>query len=139
MKKFLRSYFINTVSLVVLSQIFPAFHLHGYFKEILVVGLALTILNSLIKPLLKAIFLPINLLTLGTLRWIINVLILYLLVLVSPQVRISSFNFKGINFKGIIIPPFTLPSWLSLILASFLLTLIIKIIRKIIKKPNSDA
>jgi len=136
MRKFLRSWFINIVSLAFLTAILPALQIGEKLKGFLISGLILTIINLFIKPLLKAIFLPINLLTLGTLRWIIDVINLYLLILFSPLVIIKSFLFPGVHSYGIIIPSYKINSFFSLIIASLLLTLIKKIVIKIIKKPN---
>lgn len=137
MRKYLRSWLINSISLVLLDEFFPGFFISEGLKGVVIAGLGLTIANLILKPILKTIFLPINLLTLGTLGWIINALNLALLAFFIPQMTVKAFPFTGLNFQGIIIQPFRISWLLSLILASVVLTLIKKIILKIIRKSAS--
>lgn len=138
MRKFLRSCLINSICLALLAELFPGFQIIERLKGIVLAGLGLTVIDLIVKPVIKTILLPINLLTLGTLRWIINVISLALLALFIPQITIKSFHFDGLNFGGIIIQPFKVSLLLSVIFSSLILTLIKKALREIIKKPSSE-
>lgn len=138
MRKFLRSCLINSICLALLAELFPGFQIIERLKGIVLAGLGLTVIDLIVKPVIKTILLPITLLTLGTLRWIINVISLALLALSIPQVTIKSFHFDGFNFGGIIIQPFRVSLLLSVIFSSLILTLIKKALQEIIKKPSSE-
>lgn len=138
MKKFLKAVLINAACLALLAEIFPGFQISERLKGLIIASLALTLANLILRPIIKTVLLPINLLTLGALNWLVNVINLALLTFFIPQMMIKSFPFKGINFEGIIIQPFKVSYLLSLVFASLLLTLIRKIILEIIKKPEDD-
>jgi putative membrane protein len=116
MKGLVRSLIINSLALVLLVEIFPGFKIHQGLKGVVIAGVTLTLINGLIKPILKILFLPLNLLTLGLFSWIISVLSFGLLFVVIPDVTIQPFDFRGM----LISRP------LGLIVAAFLVGLIKK-------------
>lgn len=138
MKKFLRRCFINSVSLALLIEIYPGLQITDRLKGILIAGLSLTIIDIVFNPILKTILLPINLLTLGALKWIMNVINVSLLNFLIPQVKISKFYFSGFSLGGIIIQAFNVSFLLSLIIGSVFLTLIKKGVLKIITSSSDD-
>lgn len=76
-------------------------------------GVVLSLLQMVLKPILKLMFLPINIVTLGLFSWIINVFILWLATQIVP-----GFDIKPTLFLGIQLGQFG-----TLILMSFLLSL----------------
>lgn len=132
MKFFLKPWLINSLTLVVLSQLLIGFKIYNDFKGVVIAGLGLTFINIFIKPLLKIITLPFNLLTLGIFSWLVNVFSFGLLFLFVQDVSINPFYFPNIQFGGIIINSFTVSRLGSLILATLLLSLIKKIIEYIV-------
>lgn len=62
---------INALSLLVLAWLIPAVHLQS-FGTALVAALVLALLNTLIRPVLFILTLPVNVLTLGLFTFIIN-------------------------------------------------------------------
>lgn len=81
-------------------------------------------INFLLVPLLKILFLPLNLLTLGLFAWITNVLALYALTTVVSDFQLVPFTFEGTNLSGFIIPAYDLSPFLVAIAASFLIGII---------------
>lgn len=79
------------------------------------------LINLILVPILKILFLPLNLLTLGLFAWITNVLALYALTTAVSDFKLSTFTFAGVNFNGIIIPSYELSPFLVAIVASFLI------------------
>ena len=88
----------------------------------------LTLIYLIVKPILKILLLPINLLSLGFLGWIINVAILYLLTKLIPSVAISPWHFPGFEYKGILIPQYDFNQMMVFILVSFLLSFMVNFI-----------
>lgn len=124
MKSLLRSFVINTATLYLVTQILPGVSYIDGYQTLLFAALALTAVNLFVKPLINLLLLPINLLTLGTFRWLVNVAALYLVTLLVPQFQITGFVFPGFSYQGLIIPSIKLTVFWVFVLASFLISLI---------------
>ena len=81
-----------------------------------------SILMILVKPILTILFIPINFLTLGFLSWVINVLVIYILTLIEPNIHIIAWEFAGASSFGFVVPPFHVSYILSMILSTFVIT-----------------
>lgn len=124
MKRLLRYFLINLISLWAATQIVSGLTYTGGLKSLIIGGIAFMIINLLLVPLLKILFLPLNLLTLGLFAWITNVLALYALTTVVSDFQLVSFQFSGANFSGLIIPAYELSPFLVAVAASFVIGLI---------------
>lgn len=124
MKRILRNYLINLVALVITTKYVPGLTYVGGFRVLLLGSAALMLINLAVIPLLKVIFLPLNLLTLGLFTWVINVIGLYFLTVLIPEFKLISFNFSGLDLGMLIIPPLSLNILQVAILSSFLIGLI---------------
>jgi putative membrane protein len=76
MKKFLQSWLINTLAVLVAVNLLKGIH---YQKplDLLVASLLLGILNAVLRPLLMFLALPLLIFTLGLFTLVINALLLY--------------------------------------------------------------
>lgn len=110
-------------SLWATTQILPGLSFDGGFKSLALGAAVFMIINWSVIPLLKVMFLPLNLLTLGIFGWAVNVLALYFLTTILPAFRLLPFDFPGANFGILIIPPLSLSLLQVAILASFLVGL----------------
>lgn len=124
MKGLLRHFLMNLVALWATSIILPGLTYTGGFRALAIGALGLMFINMAIIPLLKIMFLPLNLLTLGLFTWAINVVGLYLLTTFVPAFRIIPYFFPGSNIGGVEIPAADLNILWVAILASFLVGLI---------------
>lgn len=120
MKSLLRNFLINLAALVVAAALIPGLLVEGGFPTLALGALVLMLINWIIVPLLKITFLPLNLLTLGLFTWVINVLALYLLTRIIPQIKIVPYFFPGANLNGFAVPQVSLNILIVAILASFL-------------------
>ncbi|MFA6814466.1 MAG: phage holin family protein [Candidatus Pacebacteria bacterium] len=84
------SLIVNGLSVLISAYIVPGVQVSSFLNAV-VVAVVLGILNSLIKPLLILLTLPINLLTLGLFSIVINVFILYLAANIVPGFKIDGF------------------------------------------------
>jgi putative membrane protein len=132
MKKYLRLSLLNTISLFVVSTIFPGLVTPSNLLELLYSGVIFTIINIFVKPIIKLFLLPINLITLGLFRWLSNVLVLFILTNLINNLEIISFTSSTINQAGFTIPSLNFNYLASLILASFLLSLMFNIANKVL-------
>ena len=133
-KKLLRLTAINLYALWLASQILPTMSFSEGLKTYLAAAIALTIFEFTLKPIAKFLFLPINILTLGLLRWWVNVFGLYLVVRTVDGFQIQPYFFPGISWETIIIAPVSLSLFATYILTSFFLSFTINIISWIMKK-----
>ncbi|MBI2337747.1 phage holin family protein [Candidatus Daviesbacteria bacterium] len=124
MKTLLRYFLINLVSLWIVTKIIPGLTYTGGIRSLLLGGLAFMAINFLLVPMLKILFLPLNLLTLGLFAWITNVLALYALTTLVSDFRLVPYVFPGLNYNGLILPALDLSPFLVAVAASFLIGMI---------------
>lgn len=124
MKTLLRSLFINGFALWIISQATSGISFTRGYETLLVTATVLGLFNLFIRPLVNILLLPINLLTLGAFRWLVNVLTLYLVSLIVPGFQISGFAFAGFSYQGILIAPFALSLIWAYVVISFLISFI---------------
>lgn len=133
MKGLLRSFLVNLTSLWAVASFTPAIVLGEKIETLPLASLALTLANLVVRPILKLLFLPVTLLTLGLFQWVINVIILYLVTRVVAEFNIAGFIFAGFSWQGFIIPSFTVSLLWAFILVSFLLSLVSSFVYWLIK------
>ncbi len=100
----------NAFALLLAQALIPNVELSSNFFDVLLIALILTALNFFLKPILTLIFGPIIILTLGFGIIIINMLIIYILDILS----------KGITIQG------------NLVLTLFLVSLIVGVVNTIV-------
>lgn len=124
MKTLLRYFLINLVSLYLATRIITGLTYTGGIKSLFIGGVAFMLINFLLVPLLKILFLPLNLLTLGLFAWITNVLALYALTTIVSDFQLIPYTFQGINYNGLTLPAYELSTFLVAIVASFVIGII---------------
>lgn len=120
-KTALRNYIINLAVLWAVTEIFPGLSYNGEFRTLLVGALGLMGMNIIIIPLLKIVFLPLNILTLGIFTWVINVIALYLLTTIIPAFKLIPYAYPGGTVLGVSLPPQNLTVLWVAIIASFMI------------------
>jgi len=122
MKHILQSFLFNAFALWLTSQIIPGIQMGGGWQEILFTAFVLSLLMLIVQPLLKILFIPINIMTFGLLSWAVNVIVIYLLTFLVPGVVISAWYFPGFSSNGFTIPGCNVSYIMSLILVTVFLT-----------------
>lgn len=125
MKSLLRSFLINLASLWVIGQIIPGISFGDGYQGLLLTSLVLGLVNLFVKPLINILILPLNILTLGAFRWLVNVASLYLVTVFVPQFKISGFFYPGYAYQGFVIPSLNVSFFWALVLTSFVLSLLL--------------
>lgn len=124
MKTLLRYFLINLVSLYLTTKVIPGLTYSGGIKSLFLGAAVFMLINFILVPLLKILFLPLNLLTLGFFSWLINVLALYALTTIVSDFALLPYTFEGITLAGIVIPFMELtPFWVA-VAASLMIGLI---------------
>jgi putative membrane protein len=121
MKHLIRVFLFNVFALWLTSQLIPGFVIPGGWQTTLFAGLILSLLMLIVTPLLKILFIPINILTFGLLSWFINVIIIYLLTVFVPEIHVSAWIFRGASFLGFIIPVIHISYFVNLVITSLII------------------
>ena len=111
------------MALYAATRILPGLNYEGGIKTLVLGAAGLMLVNFLVVPLLKIMFLPLNLLTLGIFAWVVNVVALYLLTSLIPGFKLVPFYFAGSSINGFQIPAMELNVLQVAIVASFLVGL----------------
>jgi putative membrane protein len=82
------------LGLIITALLLSGFQVAGDFREaaktLLIAGIFLGLINFFIKPIIKIITLPINIVTLGLFGLVINIAIIWLIDIVfSPEITIK--------------------------------------------------
>ncbi len=119
MKTLLRVFLINLASLYLTTRLIPGLTYSGGAKSLFIGAAVFMLINWLLVPFLKILFLPLNLLTVGLFAWLINVLALFALTTLVSDFALLPYNFLGLNISGISIPALDLSVFWVAVLASF--------------------
>lgn len=117
----LRAILITAFTLGVLAWALPTVGFSS-ITTLIIASLVLTILYSLVRPVLKLLFLPINIITLGLFSGIINIFLLWLATYLVPGFHIQEMVVFGTH----------LTQFWSLVFVSILLGFVHSIISKIL-------
>ncbi len=110
------------VAVLVVPQIkFPAadglLKLEGNWWQVIVVAVILALINSYLKPILKALSFPITLLTMGLFAFILNAALLLLVAFIADAINIK-FTIGGFP------PGFTADTFIGALLGSIVISLV---------------
>lgn len=90
-KRFLQSWLINTLAVLLAVYLIPGIHYQEWI-DLLVAALLLGILNAILRPFLMFLALPLLIFTLGLFTFFINAGVLYLVGFVlRPHFYVESF------------------------------------------------
>lgn len=133
MKGLARTAAIHALALTLVSQILPGLELTGGISTILFSALLLTIMYSVLKPVLNVILLPFHIITLGSFSFLIHVIIFYILTILVPNVSVSSFRFPGVKLAGFVIPQADFNSFFAFVVVAVTFSFIINFVNWLIK------
>ena len=104
MKKLLRYFLFNLAAIYLVERYVGGLDYASDYRVLVMAAGALTVALVIIRPIVKIVTLPINLVTLGLFGSFINALLLYGVTYVIPKFSINPFVFEGVGYKGIIVP-----------------------------------
>lgn len=134
MKTLLRYFLINLISLYLTTRYLPGLTYTGGIKSLLFGAAVFMMINFILVPLLKILFLPLNLLTLGLFAWLINVLALYALTTIVSAFVLMPFHFAGANVAGVLLPEMELTTFWVAVVASFMISIITNFLQWLVIK-----
>jgi len=122
MKRLFRLAVINGLTLALIAFLLPQVRFASTWVLISAAAV-LAILTVLVRPALKILFLPVNLVTFGLFSWFINVIVLWLATVLVPGFHIGAVTTPEFALGPFLIRPVELSELWSFILVSFVLAL----------------
>lgn len=127
MKKFLKFILLFTFALITENQIWHNLNFNYIPLTIIKVALILAIFELLLKPVIKILLLPINILTLGLIRSVIDTLGLYLAIFILDDFKVKDIFFQQYHFTN----------FFAFLISSLTLSFLIYIYNLILTKKNT--
>ena len=125
MKWLLRNTAFYAFALFLLPIIVSGVSISGGLPTLLIGGFILTIMLLIVKPIVNVISLPLNIITLGLFSALTNVIILYLLTVLVPNISVRAFVFEGITYAAFHIPRVSLNLFFAYVVTAAILSVII--------------
>ena len=90
------AWFINALALIVVSYLLPGVHVAG-FVSALIAALVLGLVNTIIKPVLVLLTIPVTIITLGLFLLVINGLMFWLVGSILRDFQVDGFGWALIG------------------------------------------
>jgi len=135
MKKILRLTLLFSFSLVCANLVWHNLTFQIIPWTYIKTALILAIFEVILKPILKIILFPINLLTLGLFRAVIDTVGLYLAAFIFSDFYVSSIHSAPAYFFGLTIPQLNFINFWSFLVTSLTIGFFLNLFTIIIKKP----
>jgi len=136
MKKILRLTLISIFCLITVNQIWQNLLFNDGIITLIKVSLILTVFELFLKPILKILLLPINLLTLGTFRIVINTLGFYLATFLLADFGVKNISNSQFNWQGFSIPSLNFNGFFAYLVTSATFSIILYLFNKILTKKQ---
>lgn len=88
--RFLLHIIANALAILTAEWLVPGVIYQYDFSSLIKIALILALVNALLKPVLKIVFSPLILITLGLFTIIINIFLIWLVVYFVPELSISN-------------------------------------------------
>lgn len=115
----LKPLIVAIITLFILDLIFPNVSFSNWVV-IIIAGIVLTLVQSIVKPVLSLLLLPLNVITFGLFATILNIALLWAITAVVPGFHIDPVTILG----------YRLNYFMTLVLFSFLISFVQSVIRK---------
>jgi len=133
MKKILKITLLISFSLVFQNYFWNNLDFSNSLFTLIKVAFILTIFELLLKPIIKILLIPINILTLGLFRIVINTFGFYLAVFVFSDFRVNTINTSEFIWQGITVPALCFSGFWAYVVNSTSNNFILNIFKFIIK------
>lgn len=128
MRRILRSLAVHAIVLWFIAMYVGGVNFGNDPKLLLLASLALTLADTLIRPFINLLLLPLNLVTLGTFRWVSSAITLYIATLVVPSLKITAFTYPGLSTGLFIIPAISFSVLWAFIIVALLISFLSSIL-----------
>jgi putative membrane protein len=113
---------VNAVALVAAVNLVPHVKFHGEWWQLLIVAAIFGVINGYLRPIVKLLSLPLNLLSFGLVGFVINTALVLLAAFISGQLQL------GLMLAGWPVHAFDF----NVVVAAFLTSLVISVVSTLI-------
>ena len=124
MRALLQQYLFFVTSIFLVARFLPGLSYGNSLEILLESSLILFIVHFSVRPIVNLIALPINVLTLGVFSFLVNGLMIYLVALVIPSFRVTSFYFPAVSLSVIRVNSFEVGTILSYVVIAFFISVV---------------
>ena len=114
-----------TYCLIAHNQIWGNLNFDGQISTIIKVAIILAFFETILKPIIKLLLLPINILTLGGIRLVINTFGLYLASFILASFSVQNISSNNTKLLGLNIPPLQFSGFFAYLVSSFTINLLL--------------
>ena len=136
MKKILRLTLLFSFSLVCVNLVWHNLNFQLTPWTYIKTAFVLALFEIILKPILKVILFPINLLTLGLFRAVIDTVGLYLAAFIFSDFHVVNIHSSAWNFFGLTIPQFNFSGFWAFLVTSLTIGFFLNLFTIILKKPS---
>ncbi|MDP2720934.1 MAG: phage holin family protein [bacterium] len=126
MRKKLRTILFSAGAFVIVCSFYPGFSFNNV-NTLLLAALFFSIFYLVVRPILKILSLPLNLITFGIFGLLANAIIFYLVDTFIPGFEIRSFYYEGGGLLSLSLPSLYLNMFFSTVIGSLLTSLLTSI------------
>lgn len=127
-KKLFRMIIFSGLSIIAISLLIKGFSVDFSLKPFLLTSVSLGVFYYLINPVMRAVLLPINFLTLGIVSFVVYIILFSLVVTKLGFIIIESWTFTGGSYLGFNIPTIQFTYLMTLIIVSILYSFFINML-----------
>ena len=138
MKKILKYTLFFSFALPTANLIWQNLFFENIPWTLIKVALILSIFEILLKPIIKLILLPINILTLGLFRIVINTFGLYLAIFLFSDFQISNISNISLQFLGLTSPVLNFQNFWAYLITSITISLFVNLFNFIVRKKPKN-
>lgn len=124
MRRILRALFVNILVLYLVTAFYQGLSYDQSLQTLILAAAVFWLLNKIVKPMIKLLLLPINVLTLGLFGWVAHVITLFLLTELVSGMAVKAFYYPGFSYQGFVIPGMQISLLMSYVLGSLLISLV---------------
>ncbi len=121
MKGLIRSVLVFSLGIWIIATYVGGISFGNEPKILFLSALAIALGNIIVVPLINLLLLPINILTLGSFRWISAVLLLVIVSLIIPGFSVHAFQLHSLATPFFTLPALSINLFFAYILTAFLL------------------
>lgn len=133
-KRVLRYSVISLFTLLITRQILGTPQFDLTFTTLIKLGLIFSIFEIFLKPIIKILFLPLNLITLGLFRFIISIPAFLFAGKFLSSFAIRDVQLKASNWQGFVIPAFDFNGFWALVVTSLIYSFFFYLLKSILLK-----
>lgn len=101
MRALLKKYLILAGVIYLVKTLIVSFKIEGDIRSYMSSVLILFFIRTLISPIINILILPLNLVTLNLTNWLLQILMIFVWVLIVPQVTVASWDVPAVNFGSV--------------------------------------